>query len=102
MPVLPVHPGVPRKSPLKEIVKIGIRKIYETGLLKYQWKIWIAQLPKCDHSHIDVAPIDLTSALYILVFGIHCSVCIFIGEFVLISFKNWWKFSKQTETQCCG
>lgn len=105
MPVLPVHPGLPKKSPLKEIVKIGIRKIYETGVLAYHWKIWIAQLPKCEHSHIDVAPIDLThllSALYILVFGIHCSVCILIGEFVLNSFKNYWKLSQPTEAQYCG
>lgn len=34
-------PGVPRKSPLRELIKISLRKIHETGIMAYHWKIWM-------------------------------------------------------------
>lgn len=97
IPAIQTHPGVPKKSPLKEIVKIGVRKISETGLLAYHWKIWMAHMPKCENSIIEVVPIDMThfsTVLFILMLGIQISVCILIGEFVLKYFSNCWKLTE--------
>lgn len=44
-PRIPTGPGLPTKSPLRELIKIGIRKIYETGLLAHNWNIWMSHLP---------------------------------------------------------
>lgn len=89
---IPAGPALPTKSPLKEMVKIGIRKISETGITAYHWKIWMGHLPKCTNLHIDVVSINIShfsSAIYILVFGMQLSLCILIGEIVLGCFLNW-------------
>lgn len=89
MPKTPTGMGVPKKSPLKELVKIGIRKLFETGILAYQWKTWIGLLPKCENSKVDVLPVDIahfSSALYLLAFGIQISIFIFIAELIAVYF----------------
>lgn len=82
-PSIPTGPGLPLKSPLRELIKIGIRKLFECGILVHNWKTWIAHLPKCTESDVEVLPIDFphfSSALYALVGGIQISICIFVGE----------------------
>lgn len=83
MAKFPAGPGLPKKSPLKELIKIGIRRLCETGILSHIRNIWIARLPKCSHSGVDIEPIDLahfSSALFVLSFGIQISVAILIIE----------------------
>lgn len=80
---MPAGPGLPKKSPLRELMKIGIRKLYETGILSHIWNIWIARLPKCSHSEVYVEPIDLahfSSALIVLSFGMQISIAVLIIE----------------------
>lgn len=81
---IPTGPGLPKKSPLRELIKIGIRKLYETGILSHLWSIWIARLPKCSHSDVDVKdikPVDIahfSSALLVLSLGIQISIGVLI------------------------
>ena len=80
---IPTGPGVSNKSPLREMFKIGIRKLHETGIIAHVWKTWISHLPKCARSDVDVAPVDMihfSSALYVLGFGMQISLIFFIGE----------------------
>nr|QGW45456.1 ionotropic receptor 75f [Bradysia odoriphaga] len=80
---IPTGPGVPKMSPLRELIKIGIRKLHETGLIAHVWKTWISHLPKCQRSDVDVVPVDMihfSSALYVLGFGMQLSITLFIGE----------------------
>lgn len=100
VPEIPTGPGLPKKSPFKEMVKIGIRKIYETGILAHQWKIWIGHLPQCENSKVDVVPVDIThfsSALYLLAFGIQISAVIFIGELAVVYCLDLWGSSKYSK-----
>ncbi|KAJ6639573.1 hypothetical protein Bhyg_12321, partial [Pseudolycoriella hygida] len=78
---IPTGPGLIKKSPLREIIKIGLRKLHETGLISYVWKTWIAKMPKCARSDVDVVPVDMihfSSALYALGIGVQLSLLIFI------------------------
>lgn len=87
---IPVGSGVPQKSPLKELIKIGIRKVRETGILAYIWKTWMSQMPKCAVSDVDVAPVDwihFSSALYVLAIGMQISVALFILE-ILVAYYS--------------
>lgn len=82
VPKIPTGSPLPNKSPLKEMIKIGIRKLYETGMLAYLWKIWIGHKPKCEES-VDVVAVDLmhlSSAFYVLGFGMQISVGFLLGE----------------------
>ncbi|XP_037027053.1 glutamate receptor U1-like isoform X2 [Bradysia coprophila] len=80
---IPTSPGVPKRSPLRELIKIGIRKLHESGIIAHVWKTWISHLPKCARSDVDVVPVDMihfSSALYVLGFGMQLSMTLFIGE----------------------
>lgn len=84
---IPTGPGLPKKSPLRELIKIGVRKLHETGIIAHVWKTWISHRPKCVRSDVEVVPVDMihfSSALYVLGFGIQLSIYIFIGEIFLI------------------
>lgn len=84
---MPTAPGVPKKSPLKELIKIGIRKLRETGILAYIWKTWISHMPKCALSDVNVIPVDMihfSTALYVLAFGMQMSVTLFLAELFVI------------------
>lgn len=86
-PRMPTGPGLPKKSPLREVIKIGISKIFETGNLAKIWKTWMQKLPKCTLSDVEVVPVDIihfSSALYALLLGIHISIGIFIGELITV------------------
>lgn len=77
---------VPNKSPLKELIKIGIRKLRETGILAYVWKTWISHIPLCARSDVDVVPVDMihfSTALYVLGFGIQISIALFVVELLV-------------------
>lgn len=85
MKKIPTGPGLPKKSPLREFIKIGIRKLHETGIVAHVWKTWIAHLPKCN-AEVDIVPVDMvhfSSALYALSFGMQISISILIGELLL-------------------
>lgn len=87
VPKIPTGSALPNKSPLKEMVKIGIRKLRETGMLAHLWKIWIGQIPKCAQS-VDVEAVDLmhfASAFYVLGVGVLASIWFLVGE---LFFKN--------------
>lgn len=91
---IPTGPGVPRKSPLKEIITIGVRKVRETGILSCIWTTWISHMPKYAGSNVEVIPIDIlhfSSALYVLGFGIQISISILIVE-IFVNYNNYyWK-----------
>lgn len=85
VPKIPTGSPLPNKSPLKEMIKIGIRKLYETGMLAYLWKTWIGQKPKCERS-VNVVAVDLvhfSSAFYVLGFGMQISLGFLVWELVL-------------------
>lgn len=80
---IPTGPGLPKKSPLRELIKIGIRKQFETGILSHIWSIWIERLPKCSHSDVDIKPVDLihfSSVLTLLSIGMQISIYALMGE----------------------
>lgn len=80
---VPTGPGLPKKSPLRELLKIGIRKLHETGVLSHVWATWISHQPKCAQSDVKVIPVDMihfSSALYAFGFGVHITFAIFLIE----------------------
>lgn len=82
-------PGVPVKSPLRELIKISLRKIHETGLMAHHWKIWMGHKPKCENNDRDVIPVDFvhfSSAWYALVVGMHISFAFLVGEVIINHF----------------
>lgn len=75
--VVMLHFSCPRQK--------SIRRISETGILSYYNKVWYGVRPKCENSKLTVAPVDIvhfSSALYILIFGILCSVIVFVIEII--------------------
>lgn len=79
-------PGVPVKSHLREWIKISLRRIQETGLMAYHWKIWMGLQPKCESNDLDVTPVDIvhfSSALYGLAIGMQISLGFFIAEVII-------------------
>lgn len=88
---VPGGPGVPNKSPFKELIKISIRRITETGHLSYYWKVWIGHKPKCEKNRVNVTPVDIlhfSSALYVPIVGIQISLGIFLGEIIMSRFRK--------------
>lgn len=91
---IPTGPGLPKKSPLRELIKIGIRKLHETGVIAHVWKTWISHMPKCARSDVDVVPVDMvhfSSALFAFGFGLQVSVAILIIERCLHHSKTTFK-----------
>ncbi len=93
-------PGVPVKSGLREWIKISLRKIQETGLMTYHWKIWMGHKPKCENNDLEVIPVDIihfSSALYSLAIGMQISFGLLITEVAMHrarSLKNLTKIFK--------
>lgn len=80
-------PGVPVKSHLREWIKISLRRIHETGLMAYHWKIWMGHKPKCENNALDVTPVDIvhfSSALYALLIGMQISFGFLIAEVIIM------------------
>lgn len=83
---IPTGPGLPKKSPLRELIKIGIRKMHETGIVAHVWKTWIGNKPKCGRSDVDVVPVDMvhfSSALCVFGIGVQITLLIFTVEVLL-------------------
>lgn len=79
-------PGLPVKSHLREWIKVSIRKIQETGLMAYNWKIWMGHKPKCENNDLDVIPVDIvhfSSAIYGLAIGMQISFGFFVAEVII-------------------
>lgn len=79
-------PGLPVKSPLRELMKVSLRKIHETGIMAYHWKIWMGHKPKCENNDLDVIPVDIihfSSALFALVIGMQISFGFLVGELII-------------------
>lgn len=57
--------------------------MFEAGLHAYHSTVWEQRKPKCAHSSVDVAPIDLehfSSALYLLAIGMLLSAAVCVAE----------------------
>lgn len=96
---IPTGPGLPKKSPLRELIKIGVRKLHETGVIGHVWKTWISHMPKCVRSEVEVVPLDMvhfSSALYVLGFGLQITLLLFIGELCLVRYGKLCKNIKAT------
>lgn len=79
-------PGVPVKSHLREWIKITLRRIQETGIMSYHWKIWMGHKPKCETNDLEVIPVDIvhfSSALYALAVGVQISFGFFVVEVLI-------------------
>ncbi|XP_061384054.1 ionotropic receptor 75a-like [Danaus plexippus] len=78
--------ALPKNSPYKEHVTIGIRKIYEAGLMHRLKSVWDEPKPPCvrtpDASIFSVNIREFSMALVLLAFGIALSVAILIGEMI--------------------
>lgn len=64
----------------------SLRRITETGLLSYHWKVWIGHRPKCAKNRVQVTPVDIlhfSSALYVAFVGIQISLGILLGELIM-------------------
>ncbi|KAG4075434.1 hypothetical protein HA402_015087 [Bradysia odoriphaga] len=62
------YPVVPVKSPLKELIKLSLRKFHETGIMSHHWNIWIGKKPKCNKSNIELVQVDWTHFVSSLVY----------------------------------
>lgn len=84
-------PGVPVKSHLREWIKVSIRRIQETGLMAYHWKIWMGHQPKCENNDRDVQPVDIvhfSSAIYGLVIGMQISFGFLMAEIITVRYPR--------------
>nr|QGW45453.1 ionotropic receptor 75c [Bradysia odoriphaga] len=95
------YPVVPVKSPLKELIKLSLRKFHETGIMSHHWDIWIGKKPKCNKSNIELVQVDWThfvSSLYVLATGITTSV----GFLSIEVFTNWYHRTRGTKQLRCS
>ncbi|CAH0724246.1 unnamed protein product, partial [Brenthis ino] len=73
-----------KNSPYREHVVIGIRKIYESGLMYRLKSVWDEPKPPCVHtpdsSIFSISLREFSSALIILALGMLISIVILLGE----------------------
>ncbi|XP_052743602.1 ionotropic receptor 75a-like [Bicyclus anynana] len=81
-----------KHSPYREHVAIGIRKIYEAGLMHRLRSVWDEPKPPCVHtpdtSIFNVTLREFSSALILLAFGMALAFIILIGEIALAKYKG--------------
>ncbi|CAH2242305.1 jg25219 [Pararge aegeria aegeria] len=81
-----------KHSPYREHVAVGIRKIYEAGLMHRLKSIWDEPKPPCVHtpdtSIFNVTLREFSSALILLAFGIALAIVILMGEIAFYKYKE--------------
>ncbi|CAO1406755.1 unnamed protein product [Diamesa hyperborea] len=71
-PIRPLAVGIPKGSPLKELINVGLQRLVESGMLDYYSRRWYSLKPKCVKSKTEIKAVDLTQASSIF-------IAIFIG-----------------------
>ncbi|XP_045777707.1 ionotropic receptor 75a-like isoform X1 [Maniola jurtina] len=81
-----------KHSPYREHVAIGIRKIYEAGLMHRLKSIWDEPKPPCVHtpdtSIFNVTLREFSSALILLGFGVALAVIILMAEIAIYEYNK--------------
>ncbi|XP_013187673.2 ionotropic receptor 75a isoform X1 [Amyelois transitella] len=94
---------VAKRSPYKEHVTYGVRKMLEAGLLHRLRTVWDEPKPHCvrtaNNNMITVSIREFSMALVALCVGIMTAVIILAGEIIVFRFRNRLKSSKKIRRQ---
>ena len=90
-PIRPLAVGLPKGSPLKELITVGLQRLVESGMLDYYSRRWYSLKPKCVKSKTEVKAVDLTqaSSIFIAIFmGILLSLIVLVFEILNYKIKE--------------
>ncbi|CAO1397271.1 unnamed protein product [Diamesa serratosioi] len=90
-PIRPLAVGLPKGSPLKELITVGLQRLIEAGMLDYYSRRWYSSKPKCVESKTLIKAVDLTqaSSIFIAIFiGILFSLFVLVIEILNYKIKE--------------
>ncbi|XP_050070226.1 ionotropic receptor 75a-like [Anopheles maculipalpis] len=95
-----VHLPMIKDSPLRELFKVNLQLLKESGLLAYHHSRSYIPKPKCNkQSNNHTEPIYLTDvkfAFLLLAVGMAASVAMLLWEFIFLRLQRWWYEKKFT------
>lgn len=87
-PIRPLSVGIPKGSPLKELINVGLQRLVESGMLDYYNRRWYSLKPKCVKSKTEIKAVDLTQASSIFIaILIGILISLFILAIEILHFK---------------
>uniref|UniRef100_A0A182K342 Ionotropic glutamate receptor C-terminal domain-containing protein n=1 Tax=Anopheles christyi TaxID=43041 RepID=A0A182K342_9DIPT len=93
-PQRPIHLPLIKGSPLRELFKINLQLIKESGLLAYHHSRHYIRTPKCNKqssNHVEqIYLADVRFAFLLLAAGMGASVVMLLAELAFESLRNWW------------
>lgn len=90
-PIRPLSVGLPKGSPLKELITVGLQRLVESGMLDYYNRRWYSLKPKCVKSKTEIKAVNLNqaSSIFIAIFiGISFSVIVLAIEIFYFKIKE--------------
>lgn len=90
-PIRPLSVALPKGSPLRELITVGLQRLVESGMLDYYNRRWYSLKPKCVKSKTEIKAVDITqaSSIFIAVFiGISFSVIVLVIEIFYFKIKE--------------
>lgn len=97
-PIRPLAVGLPKGSPLKELITVGLQRLVESGVLEYYNRRWYSLKPKCVESKTEIKAVDLTqaSSIFIAIFsGILFSLFVLAIEILNYKIKETLKIRRK-------
>ncbi|KAK9730319.1 Ligand-gated ion channel [Popillia japonica] len=82
--------AIQKNSSYKEMLKIGLRKIHESGIQSREVALLYTKRPTCDSrssAFIGVSIVDCYPAAKILLVGYLTAICIFVGEILYYRYR---------------